>query len=64
MIRKVKINNIKANILKSEDGQFYCILIARNGQVLFISETYKQKKSIIRMLNNNFPKIKIDDSNI
>jgi uncharacterized protein YegP (UPF0339 family) len=50
---------MKAKILKSEDGQLYCILIARNGQVLFTSETYKQKKSILRMLSNNFPKVPI-----
>jgi uncharacterized protein YegP (UPF0339 family) len=50
---------MKATILKSEDGQWYCILIARNGQVLFTSETYKQKRSILRMLKNNFPKTPI-----
>jgi uncharacterized protein YegP (UPF0339 family) len=50
---------MKATILKAEDGQWYCILIARNGQVLFTSETYKQKKSILRMLKNNFPKVPI-----
>jgi uncharacterized protein YegP (UPF0339 family) len=47
---------MKAKIMKSEDGQWYCILVARNGQVLFTSETYKQKKSILKMLSNNFPK--------
>jgi uncharacterized protein YegP (UPF0339 family) len=50
---------MKAKILQSENGQWYCILIARNGQVLFTSETYKQKKSILRMLSNNFPKTPI-----
>jgi len=51
---------MKAKILQSEDGQWYCLLIAKNGQVLFTSETYKQKKSILRMLSNNLPKIKIE----
>jgi uncharacterized protein YegP (UPF0339 family) len=50
---------MKAKILKSEDGQWFCLLIARNGQVLFTSETYKQKKSILRMISNNFSKILI-----
>jgi len=50
---------MKAKILKSEDGQWFCLLIARNGQVLFTSETYKQKKSIMRMISNNFSKILI-----
>jgi uncharacterized protein YegP (UPF0339 family) len=50
---------MKAKILKSEDGQWYCLLIARNGQVLFTSETYKQKKSVLRMLSNNLPKVQI-----
>jgi len=50
---------MKAKILKSEDGQWFCLLIARNGQVLFMSETYKQKKSILRMISNNFSKILI-----
>jgi len=50
---------MKAKILQSEDGQWYCVLIARNGQVLFTSETYKEKRSILRMLKNNFSKIKI-----
>jgi len=50
---------MKAKILKSENGQWFCLLIARNGQVLFTSETYKQKKSILRMISNNFSKILI-----
>jgi uncharacterized protein YegP (UPF0339 family) len=50
---------MKAKILKSDDGQWFCLLIARNGQVLFTSETYKQKKSILRMISNNFSKILI-----
>jgi uncharacterized protein YegP (UPF0339 family) len=46
---------MKFKILQSEDKQWYCIIQARNGQVLFTSETYKRKSSIVKMLNNNFP---------
>ena len=45
---------MKFKILQSEDKQFYCIIEARNGQVLFTSETYKRKASITKMLNKNF----------
>ncbi len=51
--------SVKAQILQSDDGQWYCILIAKNGQDLFTSETYKRKASIKKMLKNNFPNIKI-----
>jgi uncharacterized protein YegP (UPF0339 family) len=50
---------MKAQILKSDDLQWYCILTAKNGQVLFTSETYKRKASIKKMLKNNFPNLKI-----
>lgn len=46
---------MKFDILQSEDKQWYCIIKARNGQVLFTSETYKRKASIMKMLSNNFP---------
>jgi uncharacterized protein YegP (UPF0339 family) len=36
---------MKYIIHKSSDGQFYFILIARNGQVIATSETYKTKQS-------------------
>ncbi len=36
---------MKFKILQSEDKQFYCIIEARNGQVLFTSETYKRKEA-------------------
>ena len=50
---------MKAEILESFDNQWYCILTAKNGQVLFTSETYKRKASIIKMLQKNFPNLKI-----
>ena len=50
-----KTHKMKFHILQSEDKQWYCIIKARNGQVLFTSETYKRKSSIIKMLSNNFP---------
>lgn len=46
---------MKVEIIQSKDKQWYCILKARNGQVLFTSETYKNKRSIIKMLKKNFP---------
>lgn len=50
-----------ARILKSDDNQFYCIIVAGNGQVLFTSETYKRKASIMKMVKKNFPLLKVAD---
>ena len=55
-------STVKAEIIKTsaiDDKQWYCILTAKNGQVLFTSETYKRKSSIVKMLKNNFPNLKI-----
>jgi len=46
---------MKKEIIESKDGQWYCILKARNGQVLFTSETYKNKRSILKVLKKYFP---------
>ena len=50
---------MKAKIFKSVDGQWYCILVSRNGQIVFTSETYTQKKSVTKMLKRNFPNIPV-----
>ena len=52
-------SSIRAQILESLDLQWYCVIVSVNGQVLFTSETYKRKASIIKMLKKNFPNIKI-----
>jgi uncharacterized protein YegP (UPF0339 family) len=52
-------SSIRANILESFDGQWYCVIVSVNGQVLFTSETYKRKASIVKMLKKNFPNLKI-----
>jgi uncharacterized protein YegP (UPF0339 family) len=52
-------SSIRANILESFDGQWYCVIVSINGQILFTSETYKRKASIIKMLKKNFPNLKI-----
>jgi uncharacterized protein YegP (UPF0339 family) len=52
-------SSIRANILESLDLQWYCVIVSVNGQVLFTSETYKRKASIVKMLKKNFPNLKI-----
>ena len=52
-------SSIRANILESLDLQWYCVIVSGNGQVLFTSETYKRKASIVKMLKKNFPNLKI-----
>ena len=52
-------SSIRAKILESFDDQWYCVIVSVNGQVLFTSETYKRKSSILKMLKKNFPNLKI-----
>jgi uncharacterized protein YegP (UPF0339 family) len=52
-------SSIRAQILESLDLQWYCVIFSVNGQVLFTSETYKRKASIVKMLKKNFPNLKI-----
>ena len=52
---------MKAVITRSSDWQFYCTIVSRNGQVLFTSETYKRKASLLKMLKRNFAHLKIVD---
>jgi uncharacterized protein YegP (UPF0339 family) len=52
-------SSIRAQILESLDLQWYCVIVSVNGQVLFTSETYKRKASIVKMLKKNFPNLKI-----
>jgi uncharacterized protein YegP (UPF0339 family) len=52
-------SSIRANILESLDFQWYCVIVSVNGQLLFTSETYKRKASIVKMLKKNFPNLKI-----
>jgi uncharacterized protein YegP (UPF0339 family) len=52
-------SSIRAQILDSFDNQWYCVIVSVNGQVLFTSETYKRKASIVKMLKKNFPNLKI-----
>ena len=38
---------IEFQVHRAIDGQFYCRIVASNGEVLFISETYPNKKDLV-----------------
>lgn len=47
---------MKFEIHKSKNKQFYFVLVARNGEVILTSETYKSKQSCkegIRLIKRN-----------
>lgn len=39
---------MKFHIKRSSDKQYYALIIARNGKILFTSETYKRKRNAIK----------------
>jgi uncharacterized protein YegP (UPF0339 family) len=43
---------MKFHLKRSEDKQFYFVLIARNGQTLLTSETYTRKSSCIKAITS------------
>ena len=45
---------MKIEIRKSEDGQYYWCTLAKNGQVVLTSETYKRKQSVWSSITGHF----------
>jgi uncharacterized protein YegP (UPF0339 family) len=41
---------MKFKIRNSADGQFYFVITARNGQIIALSETYKDKKNCLKTI--------------
>jgi uncharacterized protein YegP (UPF0339 family) len=41
--------------------EFYSVLVAKNGNILYASETKKSRTGLIRTIKNNFPGIEIVD---
>jgi uncharacterized protein YegP (UPF0339 family) len=44
--------------------EYFALLIARNGEVVFCSETQTSKATIIKTVNRLFPGVKIIDKTI
>jgi len=42
---------IEFQVHRAIDGQFYCRIVASNGEVLFISETYHNKQDLVHAAN-------------
>ena len=42
---------IEFQVHRAIDGQFYCGIVASNGAVLFISETYHNKQDLVHAAN-------------
>jgi uncharacterized protein YegP (UPF0339 family) len=42
---------IEFQVHRAINGQFYCRIVASNGEVLFISETYQNKKDLVYAAN-------------
>lgn len=42
---------IEFQVHRAINGQFYCRIVANNGEVLFISETYQNKKDLVYAAN-------------
>ena len=42
---------IEFQVHRAIDGQFYCRIVASNGEVLFISETYQTKQDLVHAAN-------------
>jgi uncharacterized protein YegP (UPF0339 family) len=38
---------IEFQVHRAVNGQFYCRIVASNGEVLFTSETYQTKKDLV-----------------
>ena len=45
----------KAVIKKSKDGQYYAVLVAKNGEPLATMETQKSLSTLKRTIKRNFP---------
>jgi uncharacterized protein YegP (UPF0339 family) len=42
---------IEFQVHRAINGQFYCRIVASNGEVLFISETYHNKQDVVHAAN-------------
>ena len=42
---------IEFQVHRAINGQFYCRIVANNGEVLFISETYHNKQDLVYAAN-------------
>ena len=42
---------IEFQLHRAINGQFYCRIVASNGEVLFISETYHTKQDLVHAAN-------------
>ena len=42
---------IEFQLHRAINGQYYCRIVASNGEVLFISETYQNKKDLVYAAN-------------
>lgn len=45
-------------------GEFRFTLLAGNGEVIAVSETYTQKHNVIGLLTVHFPSFKIEDKTV
>jgi len=49
----------KAHVKKSHDGQWFAVLVAKNGEPLATTETQKNRSVLTRTLKRNFPDYEI-----
>ncbi len=50
-----------AHIRKSDDNQYYAVLVGRNGEDVFVGETKSRKLNVINLVFRWFPGVKVID---
>lgn len=58
---KVEIKNNKFIYQRKLVKEYWAVIVARNGEIVFTGETRKRKSPLVKTINNLFPGVVIID---